>query len=162
MLILAVDPSLHASGWCLLERERPLIWGVCRVPDTKTGDDGLLYLAKQVRTIELRCLDECKQLPALLAYETQYGSPKAGWESISLVGRAAGVWIGGISAGQVLGVKPKVWGAMFELPNYREERKASSLRTAKIIYPPAQWEEDSAEAFLIGLWAYRKTRGQRK
>jgi len=159
MIILAVDPSLHASGWCLLEDERPLYWGVCHIPASTTGDDALRALAGQARRIDdlIEGIGSCD----LLAYETQYPGRHAGGDSIALVGRAAGIWIGAVQAVRVMGVAPAVWGAAFKLPRERKDRKAASLRTAKILHP-VEWEEDSAEAFLIGLWAYRESRGGKK
>jgi len=158
MLILSIDPSLHASGWCLLEDERPLHWGVCRIGASVRGDEALRALAGQARRIDdmIERVGRCD----LLAYETQYPGRHAGGDSIALVGRAAGIWIGAIETERVMGVSPSVWGKSFGLPQQRADRKAASMRTARVICP-GNWEEDSAEAFLIGLWAYRECRGKK-
>lgn len=155
MIILAIDPSLHASGWCLLDGERPLHFGVCRIRPSVRGDEALCALAEQARRID-DLIDDIGSCD-LLAYETQYPGRHAGGDSIALVGRAAGIWIGAVQAERCMGASPSVWGAAFKLPRERKARKAASLRTAKILHP-VEWEEDSAEAFLIGLWAAREIR----
>jgi hypothetical protein len=157
MITLAVDPSLHASGWCLLDGEKPVKWGVVLIPPEITGNDALAILVHEARDIDILC--QSLAPIDLLVYEEQYGG-KAGWKSTSLVSIAAGVWIGAVRAKDIRSVLPMTWGAAFSLPHKKEKRKAASIRVATAIHREkyADWQEDAAEAFLIGLWAAREAK----
>lgn len=153
MFILAVDPSLHCSGWVLLDGEKPIAGGTILIPSKYRGDEALGILAHEVRG-ELAHKTRKEDID-ILAYETQYPGRKAGGDAVALVGRAAGIWIGAVPAERVMGVAPMVWGKAFGLPKLRADRKKASISIARGICPSIAWEEDSADAFLIGLYAAR-------
>lgn len=150
MLTLSVDPSLHSSGWCLLRDETPIDFGVVCVKSRYTGDEALALLAIEVRRLALnRVMDA-------LVLEAPYVG-KCTKTALTL-GKAAGVWIGCVVTRSIQSVSPSVWGAAYTLPKHRDDRKAKALFIAQSLAPRFAWTEDSADAYLLGLYAVRESK----
>lgn len=170
--ILAVDPGLHAPGWCLLTMQEEVL-GCGALKIAGTGEDSLARLGQAVRRLYAELSTEGALFPAMLLIEKQYApqhrktvdgqtSVKGMGEAVHLVGLSAGVWIGVVPCRSIVRVLPSVWGAKFGIVKQETaQRKALSLSHAKNLYPSLFWTKDSSDALLMGLWAVREIKFQR-
>ena len=152
MLILAVDPGLHKSGWCILRDGKVELSGVVSIPQKCIKDDAILAMSTKI-------YDKCSVWKMegyvfdLMIIEKQYLGRNA--DSTSKTAIVAGAWICAATPKRLMRVAPATWGAAFSLPGTREEKKAMAVEIANILYPHA-WKEDEAEAFLMAMWGHRE------
>lgn len=152
MKIIAIDPGLHRSGYALLEGEKLITSGISKIPAHLHGDDALSMRALTAsRVFSFLSFQWLEEGVDLLVVEDQYLDKN--YKAASMVSTVAGIWMGAVRANRILRVYPAVWGASWRLPKKRKERKLASLNIARMLLPGHVWEEDEADAFLIGLHA---------
>ena len=151
MLILAVDPGLRKSGYCILRDYKIEKSGVLKISAKATNDDAILQMTG--------CIHErCKMWEMqgykfdLLVIEKQYLGKNA--DSTNKTAIVAGAWICAASPTSLIRVAPATWGAYYHLPKKREDKKIAAINIANN-HHQKDWTEDEAEAFLMGLWAWQ-------
>lgn len=164
--ILAIDPSLHSSGWCRLRVDKSVIdCGTVKVPAKYTGVACVSELARGVAHLTPR-IDPCIA-PELIAIEEQYTPTKGRMSGPLRTAQASGVWVALLTLDDkslsVVEAYPQTWQSYMGLSGKREARKAAMIAFAKSYAPWLAWEEDSADALGIGLYAsamIQKARGE--
>jgi Holliday junction resolvasome RuvABC endonuclease subunit len=171
--IFSVDPGMHSPGWCLLSmHEEVLQHGSLKI--TGTGEDALARLGAAVRNLYADLSVGGQPFPSLMVIEKQYApqhrktgdgqvTAKGMGESVHLVGLSAGVWIGVVPCRAIVRVLPSVWGAAWGIGHAMktDARKEHSLALARSLFPSLEWNKDSSDALLMGLWAVREIKTQR-